>query len=438
MKKLNTYYIRTYGCQMNELDSEILSTQLENRDIKKVETENAADLIILNTCSIRDAAEQKVLGKLFEYKKSNSNKIIGICGCMAMSKKEKLLKKFKYLDFILGTNNLLDLNNVLDDLIIKKNIQRKKIDTTYEKGLENFFAKRLNKIKAHISIIRGCNNYCTYCIVPQTRGKEVSRDYKSIINETEHLASLGYKEITLLGQNVNSYGLDNPEWKIHFSDLLYELDKVEGIDRIRFMTSHPKDITKDLMYAIRDLKKVCEFVHFPVQSGSNKILKKMRRTYTAEHYLDQVNLLKSIVPNATIGTDIIVGFPDETDKDFNQTYDLFKKINYDTAFIFAYSPRQGTYAARLEDNVSNEIKQMRLKKLLNLFHESLKKKYQKLIGTQKEVLVERLNKDGLFLKGRTRTFEKVIFKGDPKLIGSLQMINIEDFSHQTLKGTIFQ
>ena len=435
MKKLNTYYIRTYGCQMNELDSEILSTQLENRNIKKVEKEDVADLIILNTCSIRDAAEQKVLGKLYEYKKSK-DKIIGICGCMAMSKKEELLKKFKHLDFILGTNNLLDLNNVLEDLIIKKNIQRKKIDTTYEKGLDNFFAKRINKIKASISIIRGCNNYCSYCIVPQTRGKEVSRDFKSIIEETEHLANLGYKEITLLGQNVNSYGLDKPEGKMHFSDLLYELDKIQGIERIRFMTSHPKDITKELMYAIRDLKKVCEFVHFPVQSGSDEILIKMRRTYTSEHYLTQVTLLKSIVPNATIGTDIIVGFPNETDEDFNQTYKLFEKVGFDTAFIFAYSPRQKTYAARLEDNVLNEIKQIRLKKLLNLFHETLKKKYQKLIGSKQEILVERLNKDGLFLKGRTRTFEKVIFKGDPKLIGSLQIINIEDFSHQTLKGHI--
>lgn len=432
MRILKTFIIITYGCQMNELDSEILSTQLENRNLTPVQDENDADLIVLNTCSIRDLAEKKVIGKLFEYKKQK-NKIIGICGCMPMSKKEELLKKFSYVDFILGTNNLLDINKILDD-ILSKNIQIKKIDTFYEEGLENFFAKRVNKLKASISIIRGCNNFCSYCVVPHTRGREVSRSHQSIIKEAKYLANEGYKEITLLGQNVNSYGKDKPESNFLFHDLLYELDKVEGIERIRFMTSHPKDITKDLMYAIKDLKKVCEFVHFPIQSGSNKILNSMNRKYTKESYLEKVYQLKEIIPNVAIGTDIIVGFPEETEEDFQETYDLFNEIKYDTAFIFAYSSREGTLASKFVDNVSTEIKHERLQKLLNLYKKNIEIKYQNLIGKTKEVLVERFNKDNVHLKGRTRQFEKVIFKGNKELIGTLQNIEIIDTSFQTLKG----
>ncbi len=434
MKTLNTFFIKTYGCQMNELDSEILVTQLENRNLLQVEDEIEADLILLNTCSIRDLAEKKVLGKLHEYK-NKKNKIIGLCGCMAMSKKEELLKNFPHLDFIIGTNNLLDINKILDD-ILSQNSQVKKIDLEYENCLENFFAKRVNKIKASISIIRGCNNFCSYCIVPHTRGREVSRTYQSIIKEAKYLAKEGYKEITLLGQNVNSYGKDKPQWHMLFHDLLYDLDKISGIERIRFMTSHPKDITKDLMHAIKDLNKVCEFVHFPVQSGSNKILNSMNRKYTKESYLEKVHQLKEIIPNVAIGTDIIVGFPDETEDDFQQTYDLFEEVKYDTAFIFAYSPRENTLAAKNMDEVSIEIKQKRLQKLLNLYREIIKNKYQNLVGSSKEVLVERFNKDNLHLKGRSRQFEKVIFKGDKKLIGSIQNIEIKSSDHQTLKGDI--
>jgi tRNA-2-methylthio-N6-dimethylallyladenosine synthase len=434
MKRLNTFFIRTYGCQMNELDSEILITQLEQRNLTKVKTEDEADLILLNTCSIRDSSERKILGKLDEYK-NKKNKIIGICGCMSMSKKEALLKKFPHLNFIIGTNNLLDINKILDDILSKK-IQLKKIDQNYEKKLDFFLAKRITKVKTFISIIRGCNNFCSYCVVPHTRGKEVSRIPESIIRETKYLANEGFKEITLLGQNVNSYGKDQPQWKMLFPDLLYELNKINGIERIRFMTSHPKDITKDLMYAIKDLNKVCEFVHFPIQSASNKILKKMNRKYTKESYLEKISLLKEIVPNVTIGTDIIVGFPFETQKDFEETYNLFKKIQYDTAFIFAYSPREHTLASKFNNSVPEKIKHTRLVKLLTLHHEIIKNKFQKLIGSTKEVLIEDFNKDPTYLKGRSRQFEKVIFKADKSLIGSTQNIQIKDTNHQTLIGEI--
>jgi len=421
---------------MNELDSEIIASQLIAKKIKQVDDEDSADLIILNTCSIRDLAEKKVYAKLNQYKKKKI-KIIGLLGCMAMARKKDLLNEFPNIDFIIGTNNLLDINSVIDSFFKKKK-RIQKTSLTYEKKLENFFTKRNNKIKAFISIIRGCSNFCSYCIVPHTRGREISRHFKSIIKESKMLADLGYREITLLGQNVNSYGRDKPQWNFLFHDLLYELNKINGIERIRFITSHPKDITKDLMYAIRDLKKVCEFVHFPLQSGSNKILEKMNRKYTQEDYLEKVNLLKEIVPNVAIGTDIIVGFPKETDEDFEKTYKLFKTIDYDLAFIFAYSPRQNTVAAKLKDDVTEYTKQKRLQRLLKLYRSLLNKKYEKKIGLQEEVLVERLNKDNLQLKGKTKRFEKVIFKGDKKLIGTIQRVKIENFKHQTLLATLVE
>ena len=430
---METFYIRTYGCQMNELDSEILYTQLETRGLNLAKNEDEADLVIFNTCSIRELSERKVLGKILELK--NKNKIIGVAGCMSMAKKDTLLKEYPHIKFILGTNNLLDINNILDDLL-KDQKQINKTDEDYEKNLENFFAKRVSKLKASISIIRGCNKKCSYCIVPLTRGKEVSRSKESVIKEANFLAKNGYKEITLLGQNVNSYGRDFIDKKYLFSDLLYELNKVQGIERIRFMTSHPYDICEDLMYAIRDLDKVCEFVHFPIQSGSNKILKKMYRSYSREKYLDKVYKLKEIVPNVSIGTDIITGFPGETDEDFEMTYQVFEEIQYDVAFIFAYSRRPNTPAWDLDDNVDQKIKIERVNILLDLYHKILREKYKKLIGTIQEVLVENTNSDINNLKGRTRRFEKVIFKGPDSLIGTLQHVKIESINHQTMIGSV--
>lgn len=433
MKELKSFFIRTYGCQMNELDSEILATQLEDRNLKLSISEEEADIIIFNTCSIRAVAERKVLGKLLEYK--SKEKIIGLAGCMVMRGKEKLLKELSFVDFILGTNNLLDIGNILDEILSSgKQVNRTSIK--YEMGLESFFAKRDSKFKASVSIIRGCNNFCSYCIVPFTRGREVSRSLESIHQECIHLAQKGYKEITLLGQNVNSYGNDFKDKKDSFSDLLYKLDKIDGIERIRFMTSHPKDISLDLMYAIRDLKKVCEFVHFPLQSGSNKILKKMNRKYSKEDYLERVFKLKEIVPNIAIGTDIIVGFPGEEEKDFEETYNLFKKIEYDTAFIFAYSPREGTLSAKFKDNVSKKDKLNRLQSLLTFYRTILKEKYKKLIGSSTTVLIEKTSKDKKYLKGRTSRFEKVIIEGPASTIGTVQKVKIIDFKHQTLIAKI--
>ena len=431
MKEIKTFFIKTYGCQMNELDSEILSTQLENKDLTQVQDESSADIVILNTCSVRDMAEQKVFGQL--YKLKENNKIVGIAGCMAVSKKQELIKKFPFVDFLIGTNNLLDISQTIDN-ILTKNQKIYKTSKFHETGLEDILINRQNKLKASVSIIRGCNNYCSYCIVPFTRGKEVTRSKESIIKEVKILAKNGYKEITLLGQNVNSYGNDFKDKTTSFPDLLYNLNKIDGIERIRFMTSHPKDISIDLMHAIRDLEKICEFVHFPIQSGSNRILKKMQRSYLKEEYLEKVFKLKEIVPKATIGTDIIVGFPTETEEEFLETHDVFKLVNYDTAFIFAYSPREKTPAIKWDDDINKDLKLERLQKLLNLYKSLLKEKYQTLINSFTEVLVESFNAEQRILKGRNRRFEKVIFKGDISLVNTLQNVKIIGFKHQTLIG----
>ncbi len=299
-------------------------------------------------------------------------------------------------------------------------------------------AKRDDKIKAHVSIIRGCDKFCTYCVVPYTRGPEVSRAPDSIVDECRHLASQGYREVTLLGQNVNSYGKDKPEWNCLFHDLLYQIDKIPELERVRFMTSHPVDISKELMEAIRDLRTLCEFVHFPMQAGSNRILKKMHRIYTIEQYLEKVRMLREIVPGVALGTDIIVGFPTETDAEFEETYRLLKEIEFSVGFLFAYSQRKGTPAMRWRDDIPEEVKQGRLKRLIELQDGLCAKHRQAMLGSEVEVLVEgRNDRDTAFLKGKTRCWKNVIFPGDDALAGTLQKVKIHSYSHQTLIGEIF-
>lgn len=437
MKQPKTFYIRTYGCQMNELDSEVMVGQLLNRGLTRVEDENQADLLLFNTCSIRDLAERKALGKLGRLGRHLQHKpIIGVTGCMANAKKETLFQKVPHLDFVLGTNNIHDLNNVLDEVLATgKHAIRTDDHFTFE--IDYLNAKRDDKVKAHISIIRGCDKYCTYCVVPYTRGPEVSRDPDHIIEECRHLADQGYKEVTLLGQNVNSYGKDKPELNCLFHDLLYRIDKVPGIERVRFMTSHPVDITPELMMAIRDLPSACEFVHFPLQAGSNRILKKMHRIYTVEQYLEKVAMLRSFVPDVALGTDIIVGFPTETEEEFMQTYHWLKELEFSVAFLFAYSPRKGTPAMRWKDDIPEEVKQERLKRLIDLQETIYAKHRTQFLEKEVEVLVEKKNfKDDALLKGRTRCWKNVLFRGDESLIGTLQKVKIHSYSHQTLIGDL--
>jgi len=435
MRQIKSFFIRTYGCQMNELDSEIMVGQLEKRGLIRTQEEDEADLLIFNTCSIRDLAERKVMGKIGRMGGKDKRALIGVTGCMAMAKKETLFRKLPQIDFIIGTNNITDLNNVLDE-VLTTGRPSIRTDDQFEENLDYLVAKRDDPVKAFVSIIRGCDKFCTYCVVPYTRGQEVSRPPESILEECKKLVDQGYKEITLLGQNVNSYGKDKPEWNCLFHDLLYRLDKIPGLERVRFMTSHPVDITINLMEAIRDLPSLCEFVHFPLQAGSSRILKKMHRIYTIEEYLEKVAQLRKIVPNVSLGTDIIVGFPTETEEEFQETYHWIKEIRYSIAFIYAYSARKGTPAFRWKDDIPEEVKNDRLQRLLNLQEEIALEERKAMLGTEVEVLVESRNRNELQLKGRTRCWKKVIFPGGDPLIGTLQKVKIHGYSHQTLLGEI--
>ncbi len=437
-RQLKTFFLRTYGCQMNELDSEIMVGQLEKRGLCRIDDENEADLLIFNTCSIRDLAERKVMGKLGKLGLSHKKRaIIGVTGCMAMTKKETLFRKLPHVDFVLGTNNITDLNEVLDEVLLSGKRSLRTADQ-FEENLDYLIAKRDDPVKAHVSIIRGCDKFCTYCVVPYTRGEEVSRPPESIEEECRLLVDKGYKEITLLGQNVNSYGKDKPQWNCLFHDLLYRLDKISGLRRVRFMTSHPVDITRELMIAIRDLPSACEFIHFPMQAGSNRILKKMHRIYTIEEYLEKVAMLRELIPDVSLGTDIIVGFPTETEEEFMETHRLFAEVRFSVAFIFAYSARKGTPAFRWKDDIAEEVKQDRLQRLLALYSEIASEERQRMLGREIEVLVEKRNKDEKTLKSKTRCWKNVVFEGDDSLIGTLQTIKLHSFSHQTLRGELLR
>ena len=422
---------------MNELDTEVMAGALVQRGLTPTD-EKEADLLIFNTCSIRDLAERKAMGKIGKIRRhKRPDQILGVTGCMANAKKETLFSKLPHIDFILGTNDIHTLNSVLDEVIASgKPIIRSSKSFTYE--IDYLAAKRDDPIKAHVSIIRGCDKFCTYCVVPYTRGPEVSRDPAHIIKECRLLVDKGYREITLLGQNVNSYGKDKPEWGMLFHDLLYELDKIPGLYRVRFMTSHPVDITPELMVAIRDLPSLCEFVHFPIQSGSNRILRKMHRIYTKEEYLEKVKRFREILPSVALGTDIIVGFPTETEEDFQETYHVLEKLEYSVAFLFTYSARQGTPAKRFKDDVPETVKEARLHKLMELQKSIYSKQRQSLLGKTMEILVESKNfKDPSLLKGRTRCWKNVLFPGDSSLIGTLQNVTLTGYSHQTFFGEIY-
>jgi len=437
MRSLKSYFVRTYGCQMNENDTEIMVGQLEQRGLVRTEDETKADLLIFNTCSIRDLAERKVMGKLGLLGQTpQRDAVIGVTGCMANAKKDSLFQKLPHIDFVLGTNNIHDLNHVLDE-VISTGKQTIRTDDQFTHELDYLATKRDDKVKAYVTIIRGCDKFCTYCVVPYTRGQEVSRPPESIMEECRMLVQQGYKEISLLGQNVNSYGKDKPEWNCLFHDLLYQLDKLPGLERVRFMTSHPVDITRELMEAIRDLRTLCEFVHFPLQAGSNRVLKKMHRIYTVEQYMEKVQMLRKLVPGVALGTDIIVGFPTETEEEFQLTYDKLKEIEYEVTFLFAYSPRKGTPAMRWKDDIPEEVKQEWLQRLIKLQEGIYAKQRQAMLGKEVEVLVECQNfKDGELVKGRTRCWKNVLFLGGEELIGTLQKVQIHSYNHQTLLGSL--
>ncbi len=375
------YLVITYGCQMNIHESEKLCGMLEELGFEKTDKKEDADIIVFNTCCIRQGAEDRAfgnIGALKPLKKKNKNLIIAVCGCMTQQKDrvEKLEKVYPFVDIIFGTHNL----HQFKDFVQKKlNGQKRVIEFCSDDRLmpEQTNIVRDDKTNAYVNIIYGCNNYCSYCIVPFVRGRERSRNFDEIIDEVKKLIGEGYKTITLLGQNVNSYGNDIEDENVNFNNLLKTLALLDGDFEIKFMTSHPKDLSKDVVDTIASNKKLSKEIHLPVQSGSNKILELMNRKYTIEHYLEIVDYIKEKIPNVRLTTDLIVGFPGETEEDFNQTIELVKKVKFDGIFAYMYSVRTGTKAEKMENQVPQEIKNERVNKVLNLEKELLKDKNPK-------------------------------------------------------------
>lgn len=437
---LKKVYIRTYGCQMNELDSEILLGTFKNMGFSLTGEIKNADIIVLNTCSVRERTEEKIYGHIGELKRSkNSNPdlILIIAGCLAQQKKDEIIKLFPYVDLVIGTFNKKDLSDLVKRIISKKEHLVRVLPEQNE-IYEPLNIERESKIAASVSIMEGCNNFCSYCIVPYVRGREISRRKENIINEIQNLAGNEYKEIMLLGQNVNSYQDGNCD----FPDLIETINDLSGIERIRFMTSHPKDISNKLIEKAAGLKKVCEHFHLPLQSGSNRILREMNRNYSMEEYIEKVDYIRKLIPHVSITSDIIVGFPGENEEDFMDTVKAIENIRFDSVFIFHYSARKGTKASELKDNVSYNEKIRRLTFLIDVQEKIMKEKNGTLNNKTLEILVEGHSKKNINqLTGRTRTYKIVIFNKkqkseEDKLIGKLVNVKIISTGAYTLYGEI--
>ena len=435
-------FIKTFGCQMNARDSEFaIGVMLEN-GFRQADSIEKADVIIFNSCSVRKHAEDRVFSNIADLKKLKIKKpglVIGLMGCVAQNYKEKALDRAPILDFICGPGDEHELPRIVKHVLENRYpvIATKRIN---DKRPELFPKYRTAGFKAYVSIGEGCNNFCSYCIVPYVRGRERSRDIKDIIREVKDLAMRGFKEIMLLGQNVNSYGIDKGKREgrnkgVGFVKLLEELNAIKDIERIRFMTSHPKDASIELFKAMRDLNKVCGHLHLPVQSGSNKILKLMNRGYTKEKYLKLAESYKEILPEGSLTTDFIVGFPKETAKDFKDTVELMKKVKFDSTYTFNYSPRPPAKSSKLKDTVSKEEKESRLQTIMQLQNVISLERNKPLEGKVMEVLVDGVNKkDHLLLTGRTRCNKVVVFKGNKNLVGKLVSVWIECAAPYVLKG----
>ncbi len=434
------YIITTFGCQMNEHDSEKIAGMLEDLGYNETEEREDADIIILNTCSVRDNADQRFfgnLGYLKNLKKKNSELIVAVCGCMMQQEHivEKIKKSYPFVDIVFGTHNLHELPQML----VKAQDTHKISVNVWDDGgeiIEHTPVKRKFQSKSLVNIMYGCNNFCSYCIVPYTRGRERSRNPKDIIAEVNELALNGTKEITLLGQNVNSYGktLDNP---YDFSDLLVDLNEIEGLERIRFMTSHPKDLSDKLIETMAKCSRVCDSIHLPIQSGSTRILKEMNRKYTREDYLEIINKIRKAIPHITISTDFIVGFPGETKEDFEETISLVKEVRYDNAFTFIYSPRKGTPAEHYEDLVDDKTKHEWFNELVKTLNNISYEKNKAYEGSIHKVLVEDVSKNNEErLSGRTESSKLVNFEGTPDLIGKIVTVKITEGKTFSLDGEL--
>lgn len=421
-------YIKTFGCQMNEHDTERMLGILGAKGFIEVEEPRRADIIIFNTCAIRQKAEQKFLsslGRVKHLKKKNPQLKIVVAGCVAQLQGEKLLNKAPYIDYIIGTDNIHILENIIEDQFPDRIFTHENPDVANIK----IPAKRMHTVKAWVNIIYGCNNYCAYCVVPYARGRERSRSAESILEEVRSLGELGFKEVTLLGQNVNSYR----DGSIDFPALLEKINEVNGIERIRFVTSHPKDLSKRLIQVMKNCEKVCEHIHLPLQAGSNKILKLMNRKYNYEEYFEKICWLREAIPNISITSDIIVGFPQEEDKDFEKTLDALREIQFDGIFAFKFSPRPETPAAKLDGSIPESVKSRRLTEVLRLQDEITERKNKALEGTVQEVLIE--DRQEGYTTGRTRT-NKIVKVTSDIALGSIIDVKITKAHRHSLEGQI--
>lgn len=433
------YYILTMGCQLNENDSEKIAGILESMGYQKTEELLDSDIIIYNTCCVRENAEERLFGKVGEVKKLKESKdvILAIGGCMMQEKGmvEKLKKSYHYIDIVFGTHTLQNLPEDIYKVLVRNEKVKDVLDIDGE-VYEGLPIRRNDNYRASVTIMYGCNNFCTYCIVPYVRGRERSREPEKILYEVESLAKEGYKEITLLGQNVNSYK-GNDKIK-NFADLLNEVCKIDGIERVKFISPHPKDFTDDVIDAIANNDKIARLVHLPLQSGNTKVLKEMNRNYSKEQYLTLVDKMKAKIPNIEFSTDIIVGFPGETDEEFEDTLDVARKVNFEQIFMFIYSVREGTIAARRDDQVPENIKHQRFDKLKELYDSKVDENNEKYINTIQKLLVEGDSKnDPNTLTGRTDTNKVVIFdKKEGINTGDIVSIKITEAHKWYLKGEI--
>ena len=429
------YFIETYGCQMNVRDSEIIAGILEEIGYKPCSDKKDADIILFNTCCVRDHAEKRLLGNigaLCDLKQIKEDMIIGVCGCMTQqeSVRNRIFSRFPFVDIVIGTKMLEYLPEyILNALNGKRSKKFSEADKIPYEGLPSV---RTGHHSTFVNITYGCNNFCTYCIVPYVRGRESSRSYLDIYEETKHVAEAGYDEVTFLGQNVNSY-MDS-EHQVNFPKLLHEIHGIEALKRIRFMTSHPKDLSDELIDAIAELPKCCHHVHLPLQSGSDRILKLMNRKYDTVKYLDIVQKLRSRIPDIEFTTDIIVGFPGETEEDFSDTLSFVKKIGYSSAFTFKYSPRIGTIAAGMENQIPESVKKERLFRLNELQNEITLQNNNKYIGYCNEVHVEGIEKNGKTVFGKYGNFKMVYFDGDQSDIGKYITVETDSIEKNSLRG----
>lgn len=428
-------YLLVYGCQMNQSDAERMMGQLRTIGYEQTDSMNDADLILINTCCVRETAEDRVYGKIGEIKhlkRQNPELIFGITGCMAQKEGDALIKRAPHIDFVLGTNKVHELTHIVKE-IQQEHGHLVDVQLGETELPDDVPVARGGKLSAWVPIMYGCNNFCTYCIVPYVRGRERSRLPEDVVKEVEQAVADGYEEVTLLGQNVNSYGKDHKQ--ADFADLLKMVDEVPGIRRVRFMTSHPKDLSDKVIAAIRDGRHLCEHIHLPVQYGSNHILKAMNRVYTVESYRELVSRIRKEIPNVSLTTDLIVGFPGETDEDFREMLDFLREIRYDSAYTFIYSKRSGTPAATMEHQVEESVKKERLNELMAVQNEISLEINQKLLGKTMEIMVEGPSKnDASVWMGRTRTNKIVLFPHDGEQAGDFIDVKITHPQTWVLKG----